>query len=309
MQLYEVSMQSSQLFRQYTRSIVRGFGFLNTKHPSGLSFSKVHTLVELGLREQSTGKMISDSLCLDKSTTSRLISDLIESGFVLMEPSHLDGRVKWLYLTAKGKDKLEAINADANLHMENTVQYLTPHEKEKSIEAFKKFTKAQELSRLNHNLIVRPIQKNDNKAMKQICQDVLTEFGANRAGFAYVDEELEDLYETYVQDGWCYLICQEDTKLLGGAGIGSLKGASKAYCELKKMYISPQARGRGLGRILLNQLIKQAKEFGYQYCYLETLKSMRNANCLYQQFGFVPLEKPIGQTGHHGCDIWYVLEL
>lgn len=299
----------NQLFRQYTRSMARGFGFLNTRHSSGLSFSKVHALVELGIRKKSTAKNISNSLCLDKSTTSRLVNDLVESGFICMKSSSLDRRVKWLQLTAKGEKKLEEINTDANLFMENTVQYLTSEEKKIAIEGFKAFTRAQEISRFNHSLDIRPVQVYDNIAMKKICQDVLTEFGANKEGFAYVDKDLDDLYGTYTQDGWCYLVCQEETTLLGGAGVGPLKGASNVYCELKKMYLSPKARGRGLGRILLNQLIKQGKQMGYQYCYLETLQSMQKANHLYRQFGFVPLEKPIGKTGHHGCDIWYVLEL
>ena len=48
---------------------------------------------------------------------------------------------------------------------------------------------------------------------------------------------------------------------------------------------------------------------GYRECYLETLAQMDRARDLYERFGFLPLEAPMGDTGHFGCNRWYALSL
>ena len=48
---------------------------------------------------------------------------------------------------------------------------------------------------------------------------------------------------------------------------------------------------------------------GYRTCYLETLAQMERARDLYERFGFLPLEAPMGDTGHFGCNRWYSLSL
>lgn len=47
----------------------------------------------------------------------------------------------------------------------------------------------------------------------------------------------------------------------------------------------------------------------YRECYLETLAQMDRARDLYERFGFLPLEAPMGDTGHFGCNRWYALSL
>ncbi len=80
-------------------------------------------------------------------------------------------------------------------------------------------------------------------------------------------------------------------------------------CELQKMYFLPEARGQGMGERLLRRCLAFAKEAGYRLCYLETLKSMDQAQKLYQRLGFETLRAPMGATGHFGCDRWYALKL
>ena len=48
---------------------------------------------------------------------------------------------------------------------------------------------------------------------------------------------------------------------------------------------------------------------GYRRLYLETRQTMRQARRLYERNGFTPVGKPIGHTGHFGCDAWYVRDL
>jgi len=106
-----------------------------------------------------------------------------------------------------------------------------------------------------------------------------------------------------------YLVAEVDGEIVGGAGVGPLPRAESHVCELRKMYLLPSARGLGVGRSLLERCLHEARRLGYRECYLETLAQMDRARDLYERFGFLPLEAPMGDTGHFGCNRWYSLSL
>ncbi|KAI9811145.1 MAG: hypothetical protein M1827_005596 [Pycnora praestabilis] len=65
----------------------------------------------------------------------------------------------------------------------------------------------------------------------------------------------------------------------------------EACCEVKRLYISPAARGMGLGRMLADALCDVARERGYREIRLDTLPDMRGAIRLYKSMGFVEIER------------------
>jgi putative acetyltransferase len=68
-------------------------------------------------------------------------------------------------------------------------------------------------------------------------------------------------------------------------------------------------QGQGAGRLLLANCLMKARDLGYSKCYLETLTGMDAAKKLYREYGFAPLQAPMGNTGHFGCDQWMIKEL
>ena len=157
--------------------------------------------------------------------------------------------------------------------------------------------------------MIRPIQSKDNRAHRAVVREVLESFGANREGFAYVDPELDDMYEAYSSERSQYCVLELDGAIVGGGGIGPLEGAPSEYSELKKMYFAESARGHGWGRRMIEQCLEDARAFGYRYCYLETLETMDAAKHLYLDYGWSPRTQPFGDTGHGGCDVWMMKEL
>ena len=59
---------------------------------------------------------------------------------------------------------------------------------------------------------------------------------------------------------------------------------------------------------LMQLALKYARMY-YKQCYIETLHNMEAANKFYKKYGFVQLDKPLLQTEHYGCDVWYIKEL
>lgn len=157
--------------------------------------------------------------------------------------------------------------------------------------------------------LIRPVEPGDNAGIEAVIRAVLPEFGASGPGFATQDQETSVMYEAYSRPGTVYFVLVRDGRVAGGAGIGPLAGEDPGVCELRKMYLLPEARGLGLGRELMRRCLCAAKDAGYKRCYLETLKSMSQANKLYIKNGFELLSGPMGKTGHFGCDVWYIKKL
>ena len=73
------------------------------------------------------------------------------------------------------------------------------------------------------------------------------------------------------------------------AGCAGLRKIEEGACELKRLYVPPSHRGRGIGRLLVIQAIKDAREIGYNRMRLDTLPGMQPAQKLYRELGFKPI--------------------
>ena len=155
---------------------------------------------------------------------------------------------------------------------------------------------------------IRPIAASDNTAVADIIRSVMTEFGASGPGFAIHDAEVDCMFETYTRAGSAYFVIEMDGRVCGGGGIAPLVEKDK-ICELRKMYFFPQLRGAGAGGALIAQCLSAARRLGYRQCYLETLTGMDAAQHLYAKHGFERIAAPLGNTGHFGCNRFYLRDL
>jgi putative acetyltransferase len=162
---------------------------------------------------------------------------------------------------------------------------------------------------------IRPIRTEDDAAMAAIIRSVMPEFGACGSGFAINDPEVDWMSRAYAQPRCAYfVVVLEGGDIVGGGGVAPLEGGDAPLheidtCELRKMYFLPQARGLGAGAALMRLCLDTARGFGFRYCYLETLTGMDAAMRLYERSGFRRIDAPMGNTGHGGCDTFYLLAL
>jgi putative acetyltransferase len=75
------------------------------------------------------------------------------------------------------------------------------------------------------------------------------------------------------------------------------------------MYFLPALRGQGAGAAMMQHCLDAARDIGFRECYLETLSGMDAAMRLYERSGFRRISCSMGNTGHGGCNTFYLLDL
>ena len=155
---------------------------------------------------------------------------------------------------------------------------------------------------------IRPIQQHNDPAIAAVIRTVMPEFGATGSGFAINDPEVDWMSRAYAASQSAYFVVERGGTVLGGGGVAPLVGGDGNTCELRKMYFLPEARGIGAGTAMMEHCLKAARELGFSQCYLETLDGMDAAMRLYERSGFRRIDAPLGDTGHGGCNTFYLLD-
>ncbi|WP_338377592.1 GNAT family N-acetyltransferase [uncultured Flavobacterium sp.] len=69
-------------------------------------------------------------------------------------------------------------------------------------------------------------------------------------------------------------------------GCGAFKELEPSIAEIKRMFVVPEGRGKGIATTILNELESWTKELNYTSCQLETSQKLENAIALYKKFGY-----------------------
>ncbi len=137
----------------------------------------------------------------------------------------------------------------------------------------------------------RKLEPQFDKAVAEMIRQNLKAYHLDIPGTAYYDEGLDHLSEFYARPGRSYFVLTEQGKLLGGIGLAEFDGYPDC-CELQKLYLVEEAKGRGLGYSLIQRIEDQARELGYRRIYLETHTSLQAALHIYQKTGYTEIDRP-----------------
>ncbi len=134
---------------------------------------------------------------------------------------------------------------------------------------------------------LRTLTADDSEAIEQVRQ-----YFRNYAAWLGVDlsyqnfeQEMALLPGAYSAPQGRLFFAEVDGRPAGCVGVRPLP-ESDGLCEMKRLYVSPEARGQGVGAALAMAAIKAAKEIGYKKLMLDTLPNMRMAVKLYRELGF-----------------------
>jgi GNAT superfamily N-acetyltransferase len=103
--------------------------------------------------------------------------------------------------------------------------------------------------------------------------------------FQNFEAELQHFTSEYAAPRGAFILAREEDRYLACIG---LRQFAEEIGEIKRLYVAPAARGRGLGRMLVERIIAVASEIGYRSVLLDTLPFMKEAQALYLSLGFQP---------------------
>jgi len=131
------------------------------------------------------------------------------------------------------------------------------------------------------------IRKAKNKDFKQVVS--IVKEGLKEYGFSYApktsESDLKNIKKIYVSSGGTFLVCETIENEIIATG-GLLRVNMTSY-KIRKMYVKKKYQNKGIGKLVLNELIKFATTKGAKKIVLETTNEMKAAIKMYQSFGFL----------------------
>jgi putative acetyltransferase len=124
--------------------------------------------------------------------------------------------------------------------------------------------------------------ESDIPAVKELFLEYARSLGFDLC-FQGFDEELASLPGKYAEPDGCLMIAKTENIACGCVALRRLDGR---ICEMKRLYVKPDFRKHGLGKLLVERVIAEANNRGYEFMRLDTLATMQSAIKLYKGYGF-----------------------
>ena len=145
-------------------------------------------------------------------------------------------------------------------------------------------------------ILIRPAVAADMPQARAMLREYVEWIGLDLA-FQEIDAELAGLPGDYAPPRGAMFVAVAGPRHVG---MISLRPFDGDICEMKRLYVRPEARGQGLARRLISRLTDEARRLGYAEVRLDTLPMMGDAQALYESYGFVDIppyyETPIAGT-------------
>lgn len=143
---------------------------------------------------------------------------------------------------------------------------------------------------MDYTWIMRIFQANSHDQIQEarkLFREYETGLGISLC-FQNFEQELANLPGDYQPPSGRLLLCEFDDAV---AGCIALRELEQGVCEMKRLYVRPEFRGKGLGKALVSAIINEAAELGYKRMRLDTLPGrMDEAIALYRTLGFKEIE-------------------
>ncbi|MBD2294952.1 GNAT family N-acetyltransferase [Anabaena sphaerica FACHB-251] len=136
------------------------------------------------------------------------------------------------------------------------------------------------------NFIIRNWDQKDRISAAAIISSVLSEYGLGWEAEG-ADRDVLQVEEFYLVKGGEFWVIEHENQIVGTGAYYPIQRGEKAV-EIRKMYLSPNIRGLGLGKYLLQQLELAIAKRGFKQIWIETASVLKEAVQLYENNGYIP---------------------
>ncbi len=284
--------------RAFNRFYTRKLGVLDqhlAKSPYSLSEARV--LYELAHRDALAAKEIGGELGLDPGYLSRIVQNFEESGLITRKPLATDRRQFRLSLTAKGRQAFAKLDLSSQNEVAAMLTALSAGDAKRLTQAMATIEHLLEPARERAPFLLRSHRVGDMGWV------------TSRQGIAYFEEYGWDIsYEALVAEICAQFLKSYDPARehcwiaeVDGEPVGSvfLVKSTDKVAKLRLLAVEKKARGLGVGRALVEQCIRGAREKGFAKMTLWTQSCLLAARGIYKQAGF----RKVAEEKHHSFGV------
>jgi DNA-binding MarR family transcriptional regulator/GNAT superfamily N-acetyltransferase len=268
--------------RSFNRTVTQRVGalrddFLDRGRPLG----EARLLYEIG-RDGAEVRDLRARLELDSGYVSRLLRSLEGQGLVQAQPAPSDARVRRVTLTRKGMREVDELDRRSDAFAQSILVPLSAVQRRHLITAM------VEVERLMRASAVRIETEAPDSADARWClEQYFRELaGRFKSGFDPAKSISANADELTPPAG-VFVIARLSGRPIG---CGALKAKGRRIGEIKRMWVTADARGLGVGRRILETLEALARDLGLRTLRLETNCSLKEAQALYRKCGYVEVE-------------------
>jgi len=277
--------QQVSAIRGFNRFYTRKIGVLDGIASSPFSLAEARVLYEIAHRDQPTATEIRKQLGLDAGYLSRILLDFERRKLVTREQSKNDERQRFLSLTTKGQKAFAPVDARSDRDVAALLKDLSPAGRKQMVDAVQTVRRLLgDTAEPGTPYLLRPHQPGD---MGWIV---------HRQAILYAEEYgWDDTYEALASEIVAHFIKNFDPKRerawvaeKDGERIGAVFVAkeSKEIAKLRLLHVEREARGLGIGKRLVTECVRFARQAGYQKITLWTQSILAAARHIYKNEGF-----------------------
>lgn len=283
-----------QQVRSFNRVVTRRVGALDDDYLGrGRPLAESRLLFEIG-REGAHVRDLRARLSMDSGYLSRLLRGLESQGLVKSRAFAGDARVRRVSLTAKGRREVDALDRRSREFAASLLAPLREPQREQLIKAMETVERLMRAASVVV-AVADPAGDDARGCIDAYLQEIDARFDT---GFDPARAPSADPGELIPPSG-ALLLARIDQ---GPVGCGALKVIGDGIGEIKRMWVSPGARGLGIAQRLLDGLEQQALGMRLHTLRLDTNRALTEARALYARNGYLEIER---YNDNPYADYWF----
>ncbi len=280
--------------RTFNRFYTRKIGVLDGMASSPFSLAEARVLYELAHREYPTATDIRNELGLDAGYMSRIVRDFERRRLVRREQSKTDERQRFLLLTAKGRKAFAPLDERSNRYVGAMLEELSIKERQRLVEAVQTMRRLLgDKAEPKTPYLLRLHQPGD---MGWIVyrQAILyaEEYGWDETYEALAAQIVAQFIKNYNPKFDRAWVAEREGERVGAVFVVK---QSDEIAKLRLLHVEPAARGLGIGKRLVQECVRFARQAGYEKMTLWTQSILHAARHIYKETGF----KIVSEERHH----------